>query len=273
MWAGGSMKWYNDKPLKVGDEVEEVTRIASAVAKKSKSRNSANGGGDDMVLVDVEKSLFDSDRNLCLVDRRSWIFRKPLATLSQPSPDYSTSRNSSPPESYKTEIRDDPDKGIRHFRFSPVSLFRFSALTFNAHMIHYNEAWTRQREGHPNVVVHGPLNLINVVDFWRDSFSSHKKVGTEHKAMMEQLSQHEVTVTYRALAPIYAGERFTMEMSTPPRVGKEEGHDNDGRNVIAVKKKKKTVGEDRVGEVEEEVVCMTAEIAWVLPGPAPGIND
>src|SRR5271168_4480777 len=57
----------------------------------------------------------------------------------------------------------------RDFTQTPVSLFRFSALTFNGHKIHYSKEWCQQVEGHRDIVVHGPLNLINMLDFWRDT--------------------------------------------------------------------------------------------------------
>lgn len=82
---------------------------------------------------------------------------------------------------------------IRKLSWSPVGLFRFSALTFNGHKIHYNEDWTRTAEGHPGVVVHGPLNVINLLDYWRDVHGS----GTGPDG-----------ITYRAMSPVYAGEEY-----------------------------------------------------------------
>lgn len=76
-----------------------------------------------------------------------------------------------------------------------MALFRFSALTFNAHMIHYNESWTRNVEGHPALVVHGPLNLIGMMDYWRDTHGRGQEAGA---------------VTYRALSPLYAGDEYLV---------------------------------------------------------------
>lgn len=98
---------------------------------------------------------------------------------------------------------EDADFGVgvpqRRFCWSPVALFRFSALTFNAHMIHYNESWTRNIEGHPAVVVHGPLNLIGMMDYWRDVYGKGKEVGE---------------ISYRALSPLYAGDRYAVQTET-----------------------------------------------------------
>jgi 3-methylfumaryl-CoA hydratase len=50
----------------------------------------------------------------------------------------------------------------------PVLLFRFSALTFNSHRIHYDRAWAMEVEGYPGLVVHGPLTTTLLIDFARD---------------------------------------------------------------------------------------------------------
>jgi hydroxyacyl-ACP dehydratase HTD2-like protein with hotdog domain len=84
----------------------------------------------------------------------------------------------------------------RQYRWSPTGLFRFSALTFNGHKIHYNEDWTRLVESHPGLVVHGPLNLICSLDYWRD-IHGHGRSPSE--------------ITYRALSPLYAGQTYQIQ--------------------------------------------------------------
>ena len=63
-------------------------------------------------------------------------------------------------------------------------------------MIHYNENWTKRVEGHPAEVVHGPLNLINILDYWRD-------VHSEEGAFPSEIS-------YKATFPIYAKEPYVI---------------------------------------------------------------
>lgn len=91
------------------------------------------------------------------------------------------------------------ERGIpeRRFSWSPVALFRFSALTSNAHMIHYNESWARDVEGHPGVVVHGPLNLIAMLDYFRDIH------GREPRG-----------ISYRALSPLYANDEYSARTTS-----------------------------------------------------------
>ena len=144
---------------------------------------------------------------------RSWIFRPPAAKAPTTAPHQDQQREAS--RVYQTSISRDIDIGPadqsqgvrcfpeRHLRWSPVALFRFSALTFNAHMIHYNETWTRTVEGHPQVVVHGPLNLINMLDYWRDH---HLPKGSDSPR----------SISYRALSPLYAADDYVIKTTSAP---------------------------------------------------------
>lgn len=181
MWAGGQLYWEKENPLRVGDEAIETTKLVSAEPKTTRA-------GEEMIVVGVEKT-FENVKGLALVDRRDWVFRPQLS-------------GSPPSQGYSEAIGDDdtllplPDTSqkSRDFLQTAVSLFRFSALTFNAHMIHYSRHWCREVEGHREIVVHGPLNLINMLDFWRD----------------EQPNDYMIprSIRYRAIAPFYAGESY-----------------------------------------------------------------
>lgn len=94
----------------------------------------------------------------------------------------------------------------RDFNQTAVSLFRFSALTFNAHRIHYSRGWCREVEGHRDLVVHGPLNLVNILDLWRDSATSR---GPE-----EVPSQ----ISYRAMSPLYVNQPYRILLNPPKPV-------------------------------------------------------
>jgi 3-methylfumaryl-CoA hydratase len=69
----------------------------------------------------------------------------------------------------------------------PVQLFRFSALTFNAHRIHYDRAYATAEEGYPGLVVHGPLTALLLAE------SCRRRVGGLE------------TFAFRATAPHFAG--------------------------------------------------------------------
>jgi hydroxyacyl-ACP dehydratase HTD2-like protein with hotdog domain len=117
---------------------------------------------------------------------------------------------------------------IRDLVQSHVALFRFSAVTFNGHKIHYNRAWCREVEGHRECVVHGPLNLINMVDFWRDVIGQQMQEGEIDGQEGELVPER---ITYRATSPLYAGEKYRIilegekEKITEVRI--VDGHGNE----------------------------------------------
>jgi hydroxyacyl-ACP dehydratase HTD2-like protein with hotdog domain len=84
---------------------------------------------------------------------------------------------------------------------TPVTLFRFSALTFNPHKIHYSLPWARDVEGHKDIVVHGPLNLISILDLWRDTRSQN---STDPCLVFPK------RISYRATSPLYAGDEYRI---------------------------------------------------------------
>lgn len=84
---------------------------------------------------------------------------------------------------------------------SPVTLFRFSALTFNPHKIHYSLPWARDIEGHRDIVVHGPLNLISILDLWRD---------TQGNTVGDPTAVIPRSISYRATSPLYAGDEYNI---------------------------------------------------------------
>ncbi|XP_014550835.1 hypothetical protein COCVIDRAFT_114479 [Bipolaris victoriae FI3] len=181
MWAGGELQWSKDcnALLRVGQEVEETTRLLSAEPKKLK-----NGG--EMLVVGVEKT-FSNDHGIALTDRRNWVFQREL-TPENPM--------KAPPKPEEVPL----PKGQyeRDFCQTRTSLFRFSALTFNGHKIHYLPEWCREVEGHRDSVVHGPLNLINMLDFWRDASKSGD---------MEMVPK---SIAYRAMSPLYVEEPYRI---------------------------------------------------------------
>lgn len=181
MWAGGELTWTQDAAalLRVGQEVRETTILTSAEPKKLKS-------GGEMLVVGVEKT-FGNASGVALVDKRSWVFQREI-TPENPI--------KAPPRPEEKPLPE--GENIRDFCQTDTTLFRFSALTFNGHKIHYLPEWCREIEGHRNSVVHGPLNLINILDFWRD---------TARKGDDEAVPR---SIAYRAMSPLYLGEPYRI---------------------------------------------------------------
>ena len=199
MWAGGLIHWPNSSRnessqhyLRVGDVATEVTKVLSCEPKVIKKT------GETMLVVGVEKEFRDSRDNLCVLDRRNWVFREAL----------DPSKPATPPK--KPSLKSDAElqelsKGMITQRYNRdvVQLFRMSAVTFNGHRIHYDLPWAQNVEGHRNVVVHGPLNLLTMLDIWRDHTSSKTETTVVYPKEIE----------YRATSPVYAGEAYQILMN------------------------------------------------------------
>ncbi|KAH7074829.1 hypothetical protein BKA63DRAFT_322439 [Paraphoma chrysanthemicola] len=78
-------------------------------------------------------------------------------------------------------------------------LFRYSALTFNAHLIHLDREYARNVEGHRNLLVHGPLSLTLMLQ----AMSAHIKAKSEGLLVLE-------SIEYRNLAPLYCDEEMRI---------------------------------------------------------------
>ncbi|KAG9782499.1 hypothetical protein KCU88_g3283, partial [Aureobasidium melanogenum] len=211
MWAGGSCHWPGADPgsgdqalLRVGDTATEVTRVLSCEPKVIKKT------GESMLLVGVEKEFRNSKDELCVLDRRNWVFRTALDP-SKPAPVVPKPSELSPSELEEAA----KGKIVREYNRSEVTLFRFSALTFNAHRIHYDKPWATEVEGHRGVVVHGPMNLIAMLDLWRDE-TVDQGVGTARNDIV-----YPQKINYRATSPVYAGEPYRVMMNADAVDAKE----------------------------------------------------
>ncbi|OJD12438.1 hypothetical protein AJ78_06971 [Emergomyces pasteurianus Ep9510] len=216
MWAGGEVRWPRGRNgkvnlLRVGQEVRETTRMLSAEAKVVRKT------GEEMVVVGVEK-VFENEAGIAVVDRRNWVFREALKhdpsvsaasalSSSNAPPAISTSLKSTTHPTFSTSTENNTVTYTRTLCQSAVTLFRFSALTFNGHKIHYSLPWAQNVEGHLGLVVHGPLNLISVLDLWRDVRETQK--GQQESNVEEEIIVPE-SIVYRATSPLYAEEEYKI---------------------------------------------------------------
>ena len=141
MYAGGRLDFH--EPLRVGESVRRVSEIAEVTPKRGRT--------GDLVIVVVRHSVF-GEAGLAIEEEQSLIFReapKPDAPESAPQP--------APTDAAWT----------RTIHPDPVTLFRYSALTFNSHRIHYDRMYCKDREGYPGLVVHGPLTASLLMDLVR----------------------------------------------------------------------------------------------------------
>lgn len=144
MFAGERVRLH--RPLRLGDAVRRETELADISVKR--------GGTGTLVFATVVNRVFGPD-GLALEDERRTVFREEV----KPGEANQAPRREPAPTDVPWRTRVTPD---------PVLLFRFSALTFNSHRIHYDLRWATQTEGYPGLVVHGPLTTTLLIDFARD---------------------------------------------------------------------------------------------------------
>lgn len=135
MFGGADALFY--RPLKTNQEAELTERVVDV--------RETTGSNGRLGIVKVERQ-FHQFGQLCLVETQSIIYREPGLAVA--------ARASEPRRAdWRVEIRPDP-----------VALFRFSALTFNSHRIHYDRDYAVQVEGYPGLVVHGPYIALNLLE-------------------------------------------------------------------------------------------------------------
>jgi 3-methylfumaryl-CoA hydratase len=141
MWAGGRFEFR--QPLRIGQAVQRTSRIADISCKQGRS--------GALVFVRVRHEI-SNDEGIALTEEHDIVYRDP------PQPGAAPERPQAAPTDEQFSRTITPD---------PVLLFRYSALTFNGHRIHYDRSYVTEVEGYPGLIVHGPLIATLLVDLLR----------------------------------------------------------------------------------------------------------
>jgi 3-methylfumaryl-CoA hydratase len=141
MWAGGRIEFR--RALHVGESLRRDSEILSVEAKSGKS--------GDLVFVTVRHTVHANDE-IAVVEEHDIVYRE-AAKPGDPPPQAKPA-----PESAQWRRDLVPD---------PLLLFRFSALTFNGHRIHYDIDYVKREEHYPGLIVHGPLQTLLMLDLCR----------------------------------------------------------------------------------------------------------
>ena len=168
MWAGSRLRFH--APMRIGRELVKRSRVVSVAHKAGRS--------GDLVFVTVAHEVWDGD-TLGIAEEHDIVYRAPPAP-GDPAP----------------APLPCPEAGFgRRVTPSPVLLFRYSALTFNGHRIHYDQPFCTGTEGYGGLVVHGPLLATLMLDLLRRE-------------------RPEATVTafeFRAKAPVFDTAPFDVQ--------------------------------------------------------------
>jgi itaconyl-CoA hydratase/mesaconyl-C4 CoA hydratase len=165
MWAGGRVSF--DGALEVGVEARKTSTVTAIQEKKGRTGS--------LLFVTVKHDI-EQNGKLVVSEEQDIVYR-------EPSPPKLQGTEPAPSSQWRESV--DP---------SPVLLFRYSAVTFNSHRIHYDDPYVRQTEGYPGLVIHGPLIATMMC---RAFAHAHPKASLKHLA-------------YRGLRPLIAPKAFSV---------------------------------------------------------------
>lgn len=169
MWASGKVAFH--QPLHIGDQIRKVSTVKKVAHKQ--------GGSGHLVFVTVGHDIYCGD-TLAISEDQNIVYREdPAANAPPPKP-------LSPPAAAEFSREIMPD---------PVLLFRFSALTFNSHRIHYDRDYAINEEGYAGLVVHGPLSATLLLDLVRSELPD------------SNIKHYD----YRAVRPLIDGNVFKIQ--------------------------------------------------------------
>lgn len=197
MWAGGRFGFV--APLRVGDVIDKTSTIASISAKPGRS--------GPLVFVTVRHDIGVAGQ-LRLWEEHDIVYREAAAPDAPATP----------------AVRADSGSWLRRIVPDDVLLFRYSALTFNSHRIHYDRRYVTTVEGYPGLVVHGPLIATLLLDllqrqlpqaslchfafravrptFDQNPFHLHGQPSADGKTVRLWASDHEGWLTMDATATL-----------------------------------------------------------------------
>jgi len=168
MWAGGRLEFNH--PLHVGDEITRSSHITDVNVKTGRSGS--------LVFVTVRHEISNA-RGLAISEEHDIVYR------DAPAPDAPAPAPQAAPagEAFSRLITPDP-----------VLLFRYSALTFNGHRIHYDRSYVTEVEGYPGLIVHGPLIATLLLDLLRREMPGARVARFSFKALRPVFDIHSFTV-------------------------------------------------------------------------------
>jgi 3-methylfumaryl-CoA hydratase len=196
MWASSKIEFH--APLRPGDGVARHSRVASVTEKQ--------GGSGRLVFVEVEHDTLTGE-TLAVREAQSIVYRDAATPGATPVPP--------PPGGGKF----DPSGWDAHRAITPgeALLFRYSALTFNSHRIHYDAPYARGEERYRGLVVQGPLTATLLLDLARRQFGDN--VLTRF--------------AFRGISPAIAGEALHLVLRGTGEAIELGAFAGDGRHVMS----------------------------------------
>jgi 3-methylfumaryl-CoA hydratase len=203
-FAGGRVRVLH--PLRIGVPTTRHSRTGAPTVKYGRSGR--------MVFVTVHTEI-EQAGVVAVVEDQDVVYLEAGPGVSAGSSSQATRSESNAPSPPTVQV-----EAASSFTVTPAVLFRFSALTYNAHRIHYDRDYAREVEGYSDLVVHGPLQAL---------------------LMGEQLrrtaNEFPVAVEFRLVAPLLLGQGLHVGCGHEAelRQGTAFVADNDGRIVATMR--------------------------------------
>ena len=167
MWAGGRLDFR--RAIKIGESLSRESEILSVTAKSGNSGN--------LIFVTVRHTVSTSNQ-VAVVEEHDIVYRD-AAVPGAPTP---PAKPAPANPGWQHEVM--PDEAM---------LFRYSALIFNAHRIHYDIDYCRKEEGYPGLIVHGPLQTTLLLDLSR-RFAGKPVRHLDYRAMSPLFHNNKIIV-------------------------------------------------------------------------------
>lgn len=181
MFAGSHIQFH--RTLVIGGVYRRTSRIASIEVKEGRSGK--------LAFVKVEHAITDAAGIAHLTEAQDIVYREPDGVATKPAPAPAEAKT----WTWSQDIVTDP-----------VMLFRYSAVTFNGHRIHYDYPYVTGEEGYPGLVVHGPLLATLMLE-----------------SLREKLPRARVTnFRFAGKAPVFSGRKFQVAGHVKPNDGAVE---------------------------------------------------
>ncbi|MBU3261871.1 MaoC family dehydratase N-terminal domain-containing protein [Roseovarius sp. PS-C2] len=165
MWAGGALRFHSAP--RIGEDITRRSVIEDVTMKSGRS--------GALCFVTLRHD-FSSPHGPILSERQDIVYRDAPTGNANPAP------TPAPQGDERREIS-----------ASPAFLFRYSALTFNGHRIHYDQPYAREEEFYPGLVVHGPLQAMLLAQYAGDL-----------------MGRAPTGFSFRSMAPIFGGGSFCL---------------------------------------------------------------
>ena len=195
MWASSKVQFI--APLRAGQAVERMSRV-QAITEKS-------GGSGSLVFVEVAHET-RGDGALAMREVQTLVYRDAPPPGTSPAP----------PEQGTDTFDASGWDAVREVTPSEPLLFRYSALTFNSHRIHYDLPYAVLEEGYRGLVVHGPLTASLLLDLARRELGDNKLKS----------------FAFRGVSPAICGEQLHLAMRANDTGWELGAFASDGRQVM-----------------------------------------